>query len=109
MSCTAPVGCGATNRSAVAHKSNENQPGQVSGRSPEGFTQDREFEDAVTTEISGVLASAFGEDSDTEPNDVRITDMQLTARVDFAADDILSPGFLLNDRFEIGVALLRRA
>ncbi len=85
----------------MAHKSNENQPGQESGRTPEGFSQDHEFENAVTTEISDVLASAFGVDSETEPNDVHITDMQLTPRVDFAADDILSPGFLLNDRFEI--------
>jgi len=95
------VGRDATNRSAVAHKSKENQRGQESGLVPEGFSQDDEFENAVTTEISDVLASAFGEDSETEPNDVHITDMQLTARVDFAADDILSPGFLLNDRFEI--------
>lgn len=85
----------------MAQKNKENRPGRESGFVPEGISQDKEFENAVTTEISGVLASAFGEDSETEPNDAHITDMQLTARVDFAADDILSPGYLLNDRFEI--------
>lgn len=91
----------ATNLSAVAQKSNQNQPGQESGRAPEESPQVGEFENAVTTEISDVLATAFGENSATEPNDVYVTDMQLASHVDPDADDVLGPGFILKDRFEI--------
>lgn len=89
------------NLSTVAQKSKQNQPGQESGRAPEESPQAGEFENAVTTEISDVLATAFGEDSATEPNDVYVTDTQLAAHVDPAVDDVLRPGFILKDRFEI--------
>ena len=87
--------------STVAQKSNQEQPGQEAGLGPSSSPHDKEFDDAVTTEISDVLASAFNEDRATDPGDVYVTDTQLTAHVDPASDDALSPGFLLKDRFEI--------
>ena len=85
----------------MAHKSNQNQPWQEAGSRPEGSDRAGEFEDAVTTEISDVLARAFGEDDAADPGDVYVTDMQLSPLVEPSADDVLAPGFLLKDRFEI--------
>jgi TonB family protein len=85
----------------VAHKKNENQPGQEPGRVPDGTVRSSEFDDAVTTEITDVLARALDGDQTIDPADIRVTDMQLIARVDPEVDDALAPGFLLNDRFEI--------
>ena len=85
----------------MAREEDNNQLGEEVGRSPPDAAQNNEFENAVTTEISDVLARAFDEDQTSDPSDVHITDMQLAVHVDLAADDALPPGIFLNDRFEI--------
>ena len=85
----------------MAHKNKSGQPGQETARVPDNVAQGDEFEDAVTTEISGVLARAFDGGQPVDPDAVRVTDAQLTPQLDPATDDALAPGLVLNDRFEI--------
>ncbi len=71
-------------------------------RSDENGGAGDEFENAVTTAITGVMSRAF--DHDFEPaeyDDVEIIDAKLTAEPVAETDDVLEPGFVLNDRFEI--------
>lgn len=85
----------------MAQETDKNQAGQEAGRAPEGVDPNREFDDAVTTEIPDVLARLMDGDQSVDLSDVHITDIQLTAHVHPAADDAFAAGFLLNDRFEI--------
>ena len=85
----------------MVYKSNKNQPGQKAGSLPDRSSQNSEFDDAVTTEISDVLTKAFDEHPAGYPSDLLITDASLAEHVDLESDDVLAPGFLLRDRFEI--------
>ena len=85
----------------MAHKNIENPPGQDADPVSEEPRHVGEFESAVTTEISDVLARAFDEDQTSDPDAVKITDAELRVHVDAASDETLEPGFLLKDRFEI--------
>jgi len=56
----------------------------------------------VTSEISGLLKRAFGDGEEgLQPDDVRITNAQLSAHADPEAGETLAPGVVLNGRFEI--------
>ena len=58
-------------------------------------------EEDVTSELSGLIDRAFGDDGPSASDDIRITDVQLTSHVDPDTDNTLEPGIRLNDRFEI--------
>ena len=61
-----------------------------------------EFENAVTTAITGVMARAFDHDlTAAEYDDVEIIDANLSQQALTETDDLLEPGFVLNERFEI--------
>ncbi|MEE4163904.1 MAG: TonB family protein [Woeseiaceae bacterium] len=89
----------------MAHK-NEKKPGAPSGNDTgDGSVGDEvgnEFEDAVTTAITGVMARAFEHDlyiQDSDEPDVAGADT--AAPPPSTDDDLLDPGFVLNNRFEI--------
>ena len=84
----------------MAQQDNEKQP--IPTRGTAAGPQGDEFEDAVTTEISGVIRRAFGGDLPvTDSSKVKVTDIDLTARPLPPEADILEPGSVLRDRFEI--------
>ena len=85
----------------MANKRNQDQPGQKAGSAAHRATRGNEFDDAVTRDIPDVLESAFDEHRAGDPGDLFITDVSLTEHVDLEADDILTPGLVLRDRFEI--------
>ena len=85
----------------MAHKSKQNRPGQKAGSQLDLSSRSSEFDDAVTTDISDVLTTAFDEHQVGDPGDLFITDVSLTEHFDLDSDDVLAPGFLLRDRFEI--------
>ncbi len=89
------------NFATVAHKSNQNRPGQKTGPIPDRSSGNNEFDDAVTTDIADVLTRAFDEHPTADPRDLLITDVSLREHVDYQSDDALAPGFVLRDRFEI--------
>ncbi|MDJ0916944.1 MAG: TonB family protein [Woeseiaceae bacterium] len=55
----------------------------------------------VTSELSGLIAKAFGDDSDTRSNETRITSARLVSHGEPESDDALEPGYLLSERYEI--------
>ena len=85
----------------MANKRNQDQPGQKAGSAAHRATRGNEFDDAVTRDIPDVLESAFDEHQLGDPGDLFITDMSLTEHVDLESDDVLPPGLVLRDRFEI--------
>ena len=85
----------------MANKSNENQPGEKAGSVSDRSSRRNEFDDAVTTDIPDDLTKAFDEHHTGDPGDPFITDVSLTKYVDIENDEVLPPGFLLRDRFEI--------
>ena len=85
----------------MVQKSNKNQPGQKGGSLPDRSSRSSDLDDAVTTEISDILTKAFDEDQAEYPSDLLMTDASLSGSVDLENDDVLAPGFLLRDRFEI--------
>lgn len=58
-------------------------------------------DDDVTSELSGLIARAFGNDSEIRKRDAHITSARLVARGASDGDDTLKPGFLLSERYEI--------
>ena len=58
-------------------------------------------DDDVTSELSGLIARAFGDDSGIRNDDTRITSARLVSHGESESDDALEPGFLLSGRYEI--------
>ncbi len=85
----------------MANKRNQDQPGQKAGTAAHRASRGNEFDDAVTRDIPEVLESAFDEHQAGDPEDLFITDVSLTEHVDLESDDVLPPGLILRDRFEI--------
>ena len=85
----------------MAHRDNDGKPGPAQGGHTAGQGRD-EFEDAVTTEISGVVRRAFGDDfPNPDHSEIKVTDINLSAGPIPAEFELLEPGYVLNDRFEI--------
>jgi len=85
----------------VANKSNQHKPGQKAVSAAHRASPGNEFDDAVTRDIPDVLENAFDEHQPGDPGDLFITDASLSEHVEPESDDILPPGLLLRDRFEI--------
>ncbi len=85
----------------MANKSNQYQPGRKAGSVLGRSSQSNEFDDAVTTDILDDLTEAFDEHQTGDPGDLFITDVSLREYVKPESDEVLPPGFLLTDRFEI--------
>ncbi|RZV34199.1 MAG: TonB family protein [Chromatiales bacterium] len=85
----------------MANKSNQDKPGQKAVSAAHRASRRTEYDDAVTTDIPDVLENAFDEHQGGDPSDLFITDVSLTEHVDLESDDLLPPGLLLRDRFEI--------
>ena len=85
----------------VAHENKGDLPPPPERNDESGGSGD-EFENAVTTAITGVMARAFDHDlSAADHDDVEIIDANLSQQPLTETDDLLEPGFVLNDRFEI--------
>lgn len=85
----------------MSRKDDYKQSEQKVGDESKGIVHGDEFDNAVTTEISDVLARAFDNDQTGDPGGVHVTEVHLAAHVEASNDDALAPGFLLNNRFEI--------
>ena len=85
----------------MAHKSNQNQPGQESGSVPDRSARAKEFDDAVTTDIPDDLTETLDEHQAGDSRNPLVTDVSLTEYADSDSEESLPPGFLLRDRFEI--------
>lgn len=64
-------------------------------------TRQPDPDDDVTSELSGLIARAFGSDDGRSKDDTRITSARLVPHRRVADEDTLEPGFLLSERFEI--------
>lgn len=85
----------------MAHEHKGDLPAPPERKDENGGSGD-EFENAVTTAITGVVARAFDHDLDAgDHGDVEIIDANLSREPLPDDDDLLEPGFVLNDRFEI--------
>ena len=58
-------------------------------------------DDDVTSELSGLIARAFGSDRDNREDEPRVTGASLVARREADSEETLTPGSVLNERFEI--------
>ena len=85
----------------MAQEKDKSQSTPEADPAPPGVDSNREFDDAVTTEIPDVLARLLDGDDSVDLSEVYVTDIQLTAHDDLAADAVFEPGLLLSDRFEI--------
>ena len=58
-------------------------------------------DDDVTSELSGLIARAFGSDDGLRNSEARVTSSSLVSHGDADGNDTLEPGFLLSGRYEI--------
>jgi TonB family protein len=86
----------------VAHEKKNKPPAPTVSEAPSGGAQD-EFENAVTTAIPGVMVQAFDHNlANGETDDVEVIGTNLVASpLPPAEDELLTPGSVLKDRFEI--------